>query len=587
MSVGFGNRRVAALLGLATLALASGASAADEAKRLGHAPASANADFDLYLPLRNTPRLDRLLSDLQDPASPSYHKFLTPNQFAAQFGPDDATIARVRSALTSHGMSVTGQTTQSLHVHASAAAVEAAFATHLSNGRFADGNEELVADAPLSLPAELEGYGARIPQFAATHLRRKHMAVVEATPQSSKGPTGPYTTADLRQAYDFPDLTALNGHGVTIGILMQGAYNAPDINAFFTKQGLTPPSLSTVNINGGFAYNVNDSIETHLDIQQSAGMAPGAAVVLYNVKSLDDANLQAGLTRINTDNRVDIVNMSFGEPEVAFQPRFNGGVDARPQMQTYAALFAQGVAQGITFVASSGDDGSNPVITTSPVLSVSHPASDPNVTAVGGTNLVTVHDAADTSSAYVGENASDDPYSAASGGAWGSGGGVSITFAQPSYQAPIVKKITKFRVVPDVALHMGGCPSTAKQPCGANRSADYVVIGGHAVGVIGTSASAPDFAGLLALKVALARGAAAAPAGRLGNANPDIYAKLAAQIAGGAPVYRHSVIVGNNGSYSAKAPFDAVIGAGTVDARQFLGVTNLPAAGNPGTAGNP
>jgi subtilase family serine protease len=579
-------RRVLATGIAVAVSFAAGAARADDfARLLGHAAAGASADFDVYLPLRNAAQLARLLADQQDPGSPRYHAWLTPATFAQAFGLDDSTAARASAAVVARGMTVTARGTQSLHVHASVAAVEAAFETSLATGQFEDGTDTLVASVPLSLPADLAALGAVIPQFQPAIHKRRHAMVLGEVPDNATSTTGPYWTADLRQAYDYPDLTALSGTGVTIGILMQGAYNAPDITAYFTKQGLTPPTLSTVNIDGGAKYNKNNSVETHLDIQQSAGMAPGAAVVLYNVKALSDADLLAGLAQINSDNTVDLVNMSFGEPEVAFQPQYNRGVDRRPEMQLYAAQFQQGNVQGITFVASSGDNGAIPVITTAPVLSVSHPASDPNVTGVGGTNLVTAHDTTDTSSAYVSENASDDPLKA--GGVWGSGGGISITFAQPSYQAPIVRTQTTFRTVPDLALHMGGCPSTAKQPCGANRSSDNVIIGGSTFAVIGTSASSPDIAGLFALKIALARGGAAAPAGRLGNENPDVYAKLTAQIRGGAVAFHHAGIVGNNGKYAVKAPFDTVLGAGTADGRVFLGVTNLPAAGDPGTAGNP
>lgn len=580
----YSYRRV--LAGAFGLALAStGARADDFARLLGHAASTASADFDVYLPLRNAAQLARLLADQQDAGSGRYHSWLTPSAFAQQFGPDEATVTRVEAILAAHNLTVTQRGTQSLHVRASVATVEAAFAVRLSNGQFDNGAETLVADAALALPAALAALGAVIPQFHPAVHKHRHSVALGESPDNSAGATGPYWTADLRQAYDYPDMTALNGVGVTIGILMEGAYNAADIASYFTRQGLTPPALSTVNIAGGAAFNNNNSIETHLDIQQSAGMAPGASVILYNVKVLSDADLLAGLVAINSANLVDLVNMSFGEPEVAFQAQYNGGIDRRPEMQLYAAQFQQGNAQGITFVASSGDNGAVPVITTKPVLSASHPASDPNVTAVGGSNLVTAHNAGDTSSAYVGENASDDPLKA--GGVWGSGGGISITFPQPAYQAAIVRGATAFRTVPDLSLHMGGCPSSAKQPCGADRSADMVVIGGQTMGVIGTSASSPDIVGLFALKVALARGAAAAPAGRLGNENTDVYLKLSAQIAGGAAAFHHVGIVGNNGKYPVKAPYDLVLGAGTVDARQFLGVTNLPAAGNPGTPGNP
>jgi hypothetical protein len=105
-------------------------------------------------------------------------------------------------------------------------------------------------------------------------------------------------------------------------------------------------------------------------------------------------------------------------------------------------------------------------------------------------------------------------------------------------------------------------------------------LGGQQYVSIGTSASAPDITGLLALKVKLT-------GGRLGWENVDIYTRAQKQNAGGtAKPFHHKGIVGNNGHYAVAAPYDLVIGNGTVDARQLLGTT-LPAAGIPGTASNP
>ncbi len=106
------------------------------------------------------------------------------------------------------------------------------------------------------------------------------------------------------------------------------------------------------------------------------------------------------------------------------------------------------------------------------------------------------------------------------------------------------------------------------------------MIGGKNVNVIGTSASAPDITGLLALKVKLT-------GDRLGWENVDIYTRAQAQNAGGsAKPFHHKGIPGNNGHYATAVPYDLVIGNGTVDGRQLLGTT-LPAAGIPGTASNP
>jgi hypothetical protein len=126
---------------------------------------------------------------------------------------------------------------------------------------------------------------------------------------------------------------------------------------------------------------------------------------------------------------------------------------------------------------------------------------------------------------------------------------------------------------------MGGCPSDATK-CTPVHSSDIEIIGGRVVGVIGTSASAPDITGLLALKVKLT-------GDRLGWENVDIYTQAQSQNGGGtAAPFRHKGIVGNNGHYKVAAPYDLVIGNGTVDGRQLLG-TKVPAAGVPGTSSNP
>ena len=134
----------------------------------------------------------------------------------------------------------------------------------------------------------------------------------------------------------------------------------------------------------------------------------------------------------------------------------------------WTRFFAQGNAQGITFVASSGDQGgllcptanygtsgANPTF----VPGVSTPADDPNVTAVGGGNLVTTATSGSLNSAYVRESAFGDPQAPydiyglgqnVSGGYWGAGGGVSPLFAKPLYQVLAKTGSSRWRTLPDV-----------------------------------------------------------------------------------------------------------------------------------------
>jgi subtilase family serine protease len=195
--------------------------------------------------------------------------------------------------------------------------------------------------------------------------------------------------------------------------------------------------------------------------------------VLFNLPDLSDSSILAGLTRIVESNSVDVVNMSFGGPEIGYLPQYNGGVNQLGILQVYEDLFKQGSAEGITFVASSGDLGAFAVPaaacfiprSTSQCgrfkLSVITPASSPHVTGVGGTNLVTTFQPPSLNSAYVKENAFPDRLAQdifygtpARGGLWASGGGISIFFKEPPYQL-LVNSPSKYRTVPDLALHMG------------------------------------------------------------------------------------------------------------------------------------
>ena len=149
----------------------------------------------------------------------------------------------------------------------------------------------------------------------------------------------------------------------------------------------------------------------------------------------------AAYTAVVDDNKVDIVNSSFGLCELYYTAAYNGGTDYTSIIKSYHDIFRQGNAQGITFVASSGDGGAyecEDVNGTQFIKGVSNPADDTDVTAVGGTNLVTASISGSLNSSYVTENANFDRFDPAQGALpneiWGSGGGISTLFSKPFYQ---------------------------------------------------------------------------------------------------------------------------------------------------------
>ncbi|HEX4505826.1 MAG TPA: S53 family peptidase [Alphaproteobacteria bacterium] len=583
-------------------ALTAGPAAAYEKAHLGErAAARAPLEFDIYLPLRKKAELLKLEQSLQTSGSPQYHKWLTPKEFATRFGPSPATVRMITRELAARGLRVTQVHAHSLHVTGSVNAVERAFATNLATARFSDGRARVAATKRLAMTPMLAASGAVIPAFDSV-IRMKKPSMVRAghLPDNRSSPTGGYWFDDLKQAYSFPSYKVVNGAGVTIGILMTAGQSLVDNQAYFAHEGLPAPHISEIDLSGAPVYDPNNpfnSAEVQLDIQQSGGMAPGASIIDYNIPDLSDDAVLNGLTSIIEANKADVVNMSFGGGEIFYTAAFNGGTDFTNILVVYDDMFAQGNAEGITFTASSGDFGSNPVPALACLLgggpgcggflqTAESPASSPHVVGVGGTNLVTSFTAGSLTSTYKSENAQPDPVvgdpdygTNATGAVWASGGGTSIVYPKPLYQY-LVSTGSKMRTVPDVSLHMGGCPAVAVQPCGANRSFDWVGINNSFYGFIGTSASAPDMAGLLALKIQFLHS-------RLGNENFAIYLLSILQTLGGPTVFRQN-IPGSNGAFqTTKKGYNEVLGNGTIVGATYLGLPLTKAAGDPQTPTNP
>ncbi len=251
-----------------------------------------------------------------------------------------------------------------------------------------------------------------------------------------------------------------------------------------------------------------------LDVEQSASLAPGANETVYEIPDLSNQSILDAYNAVVSDNTADVISSSFGGCEQG------ASVDNADDQ-----VFAQGVAQGQTWFASSGDQGSN--CYPSNATGVSMPSSDPNVVAVGGTTLST-----DNSGNYAGESA------------WsGSGGGVSSDWALPPYQQNVAGEAsTSNRNVPDVALNAD--PNSGRRvgvpaPRFNGRRYERVVTGRRS-------------------RIRRHRRSQRAP----GLANNRIYALAS----GGGPF--HDVTIGSNGAYT--PGYDNVTGWGSFDGNALL-----------------
>jgi len=620
---------------------------------MGVADPSAMTQFSVYLPLTHTDSLEQLLRAQTDSTSSSYHRWLTPAQFKAQFGPNRTDVARVTAALLAEGFTITKENTQSLEVEGPVSAVQRMFSTHLMQVRTDQGHMKFAAaERHLTLPETLASAGAVIPQFtthlaAHVHSRRLSLGRSALSPEFRLSSNSSFFYPnDLNEAYQLPSFETevdplhsrraaqIAGVGSHIGIVISSVISPADlqktfnstvnlgpgvslIQAYSANSNLPVPTVTVRAVDGGsgpFDPGADAAGEASLDTQMSLGTAPGAQETLYNIPDLSDASVADGYAAIDEDNAVDVVSSSFGECELDFIAATNGGVDFTGIPKMYHALFQQGNAQGITFVASSGDNGgvpclsiafqNNPSNGTNFVEGVENPASDPNVTGVGGTNLQTAATPGVDDATYVSENANFDPRVPAEfqigpktivsvgNNTWGSGGGDSILFTKPLYQYLTDTGNNQHRTVPDVSLMMGGCPSDADltvQDCLALPRSDALIwIGGDLFLVIGTSSSSPEIAGVLALAVEL-------NGGRLGNVNPLIYGlSLTQTVLGGvhAPKafqYFHRNIAGDNNAFKVKPgeAYSRVLGNGTLDVKNFLQLQSAAPAGAPNTLTNP
>jgi subtilase family serine protease len=383
-----------------------------------------------------------------------------------------------------------------------------------------------------------------------------------------------YQPAQIQNAYGYSGLlsSGVNGSGRTILII--DAYSNPYVAGDLAIQDSTfglpaPPSYTAIAPQGVPAFDPTDpnqvgwAEEITLDVLWAHAMAPAASIVLVEAKSNQDADILAATKYAIDNNLGDVISQSFGEAETCVDP----GLLAQEH-----ALFQQAVDKGMTLFASSGDSGASQFncAGTSAILSASSPASDPNVTGVGGTTL----NASDPAGNYIGETAWTEqlfgcnPPALAPADINCSGGGFSTIYGRPSWQKSQIKGGTG-RGVPDVSYN-AGVNGGVLTHCGiCNLLFGISPTDPHTFFIFGgTSAGSPQWA-------ALAADADQMAGARIGNINQSLYQFSQAQKKYAADF--HDVTTGNNdvaelggNGYNAGTGWDAVTGLGTPNAANLL-----------------
>ncbi|HEV2469588.1 MAG TPA: S53 family serine peptidase [Candidatus Sulfotelmatobacter sp.] len=472
---------------------------------VGHLSATKNMRIVLVLQHRNQPDLDQFLKDLQDPASTSYHHYLTVDQFTAKYGPSVSDYEAVKTWAKENGLKIesTARNRQILAVSGSVQKIQNAL--HVNFGVYQHPTENRTFFAPDREPTpdmsvRLWSIGG-LDNFSTP----QRMVVKNPNPVTSDSAISNATTgscpgasfcgSDMRAAYYSAGGGTLTGSGQSVGLFEFIGTDLTDVTTYFTNAGqtnnvpitLTSVDTQSVNCTDNSAGGFCDDTEQTLDITQAISMAPGMSGLTMWIgtgaksgQTLDDPGILNGMATANPLNSA--LSCSW-----AWKPTDNTTDDP---------FFQEFQAQGQSFFTAAGDSG------TWASGGFVWPADDPYVMSVGGTDLTT----------------------ASAGGAWASetgwsdtGGGISTnSFAIPSWQVAAAAGCAKcsqtLRNGPDVSANA----NFTFYVCADQKACTENLYGG-------TSFAAPMWAGFIALanQQAVSNGSAL-----VGFVNPALYTNI-------------------------------------------------------------
>jgi subtilase family serine protease len=472
------------------------------------------------LPVRDNDALARAVTEVSDPTSPSYRQYLTPTEFADRHGATPADYQKVVDWARARNFEVTPHDGRLVvQVTGAVSDIESAFHLNIGTGLRPDGSRFFGPDREPSLDLAVP----------IEHIHGLDNFELPRPAADGSAPNTGFWGNDFRHAY--ASCTSNTGTGQSVGLLAIGdGARATDISTFITLTGLQGvPAVLTIGPAGS-----GGDVEDTLDVEMAMSMAPGAQVVAFR------GSVNQSLTAMTQHPEVKQISSSYAI-----------GLD-----QTGRNLIAQLAMQGQSFFQASGDNGA---YNAAALGGTADPREQPAVTVVGGTNLSMIAPGV----LYTGET-----------GWSGSGGGIidnttssnGVGIPIPSYQVGFAnasnQASTTFRNLPDVSM-----PATSLA----------MVLDGVVQGVGGTSASAPLWAGFMAL---INQQGMSNNTGSVGFANPALY--LVAKSAFYANTF-HDPTVGSNPSttpgtpvtFNATTGYDLVTGLGS------------PACDLIGTLGNP
>lgn len=356
-----------------------------------HLPNVVNEKLTVGLVLQpeHQDELNRLLHSLYDVHSPLYHHWLPTGEFDARFGPRGLQLNALKQFLSSYGLQLIPENTGALLLHAIGTfdQVEAAFHTHINDYRAPDGTIFFANGTNIEIPSDLSGILTGVlglSNVAEDHPVNQKLPGLDH-PHYGGGPNGsgliPSQIAGIYGAAPVYSKLKDKGQGMTLAVFEQSLYQSSDISVYEKHFGLPRVSVTAIPVDGG-ATDHQEAREVEADIELQIALAPKVNGVLdYNAPNSETGAADT-YAQIASDNQADAISTSWGncEPD-----------EPSSVVQSENTSYMKMATQGQSIFAASGDNGAYDCLG-SQKLQVDNPASQPYMTAAGGTSFYKTFD---------------------------------------------------------------------------------------------------------------------------------------------------------------------------------------------------
>jgi len=501
-------------------------------------PTSADTPLRLTFVLSRSPELQssftQLLEDQQNPASPNYHHWLTPQEVGERFGPTQHDLDALTAWLVSQGLTVLERAPSRVFVTVNGAALAVENALGVSFHTFnIDGKHRVSTTVDPSIPSAFSAIvisisGLSDPMSEPMHrvagvMQMRSVAKISSdlsdnlSNDSFEGSVEPLLTASNGNHYIAPDdfstifdvkavyNSGVNGAGQRVAVIGRSRVLASDVSSFETLAGIATNLPNTIVPPTGFDPGVvssGDQDEAILDVERVIGTAPGTQVDLVVSSSSGGGIFTAA--QYEVQSVLDpVMTISFGACEAYAGPS---------SVDSWDTLFSQAASEGISVFVSAGDSAAatcDAQFAAPPAYqfrSINYICASSYATCVGGTEFA---EGANTAQYWSSTNSNfSSALSYIPEGAWnepngsgatpfvvsGGGGGASIYVAKPAWQTGAGVPADNARDVPDMSFPSAGhdgyfvCDSQVVNCATGFFSVFY-----------GTSAAAPSMAGVAAL----------------------------------------------------------------------------------------